>query len=168
MQVRRGGPDSSSPRSVPVGDLLDVPYVAGGLDPATGLDCLGHAIEVHRRLGKFQPQFAVDRAGAANWLLGPGWASLGCDAATLRELGDVVVTREPACATGPRSAPGGQGLGVAVLVDVGAPPRLLTATPSGGARVLSAAALWRLVGPGGVEGIYRWRGLGRTTGTTEG
>ncbi len=145
--------------AISVQDMLETPYLAGGTDPAKGLDCLGCALEVHRRLGLFQPQFPIDRVTAQNWVLGPGWQELPCDAAALTELGDVVVSE------GGGTAP----LGVAVVFALGrarsahaAPGSawLLTATPGSGARVLRAGAFWRLVGAERIQGCYRWRPVG--------
>ena len=158
-------PLGRAPRfAIDVSDLLEAPYQFGGVNPATGIDCLGVALAVHRRLGLFRPVYPVDRATAQNWLLGPGWTPLARDAAALRELGDVVVT------DGGANAP----LGVAVVFALGRPtgaptgaqgasgdPWLLTAQPKLGVRTLRASALWRNVGgPEGVRGCYRWRPVG--------
>lgn len=37
--------------TIPVSDLVGVPFRRGGFDPATGLDCLGLVLEVFRRAG---------------------------------------------------------------------------------------------------------------------
>lgn len=154
-------PLGRAPRfAVDVSDLLEAPYQFGGVDPALGIDCLGVALAVHRRLGLFRPTYPIDRRTAENWLLGPGWTPLGRDATALRELGDVVVTE------GGANAP----LGVAVVFALGragsaqgasGDPWLLTAQPKLGVRTLRASALWRSVGgPDGVRGCYRWRPVG--------
>lgn len=44
-------------------DLLDVPFVEGGDDPETGLDCWGMACEVNRRLGHALPPIESPRVG---------------------------------------------------------------------------------------------------------
>lgn len=41
-------------------DLIGVPYVNGGRDPKTGLDCWGLAIEMFRRQGLQLPPYLVD------------------------------------------------------------------------------------------------------------
>lgn len=41
-------------------DLIGVPYVNGGRDPETGLDCWGLAIEMFRRQGLRLPPYLVD------------------------------------------------------------------------------------------------------------
>ena len=40
------------------GDLIGVPFVRGGRDTSTGLDCYGLVIEMNRRLGVDIPDFA--------------------------------------------------------------------------------------------------------------
>jgi|GEM_PF-4707395 len=141
-------------RGIDVSDLLEVPYAAGGVHESTGLDCLGVALAVHRRLGLFQPHFPLDWATAQNWILGPGWTELGRDVAALRELGDVVLVE------GGELAP----LGVACVFNLGrhgsapAEPWLITSTPERGARAVRASAFLRSVGGHArVRGCYRWR-----------
>lgn len=46
---------------VPYEDLLAVPFLAGGDDPAVGLDCYGQAREINRRLGRVLPALGMGR-----------------------------------------------------------------------------------------------------------
>lgn len=43
-----------------VSDLIGIPFVSKGRDPATGLDCWGLVLEVGRRMGVEFPDFYVD------------------------------------------------------------------------------------------------------------
>ena len=42
------------------GDLIGVPFVRGGRDPAGGLDCVGLTLEIYRRAGIELPEPSVD------------------------------------------------------------------------------------------------------------
>src|SRR5690606_3867735 len=45
-------------------EYLGVPYVWGGTDPSTGLDCSGFVLNVFRRLGVELPRVSRDQANA--------------------------------------------------------------------------------------------------------
>ena len=47
-------------------DLLDVPFVDGGRDPETGLDCWGLVMEVMSRFGNNVPDFGISCWDAAS------------------------------------------------------------------------------------------------------
>lgn len=62
-------------------DLLGVPFLAGGDDPAVGLDCYGQAREVNRRLGQTIPALGQVRPT-------PETSATGCAALVAVEIQD--------------------------------------------------------------------------------
>ncbi|ERT62389.1 C40 family peptidase [Megasphaera vaginalis (ex Srinivasan et al. 2021)] len=46
-------------------DLVGIPYVSGGRDVRTGLDCWGLAVEIYRRQGLQLPPYPLDATSAA-------------------------------------------------------------------------------------------------------
>ncbi len=131
----------SALRAVRYSDLLSVPYLRGGRNLGVGIDCLFQMVEIHRRLGLFHPNGAIDETRAQHdWVLDSNWTALRVDVASVCELGDVLVLP-------------GNPLGVATLVDKSG-QLVLTTTPEGGARAMRADALVRAAG--GLVGVYRW------------
>lgn len=108
-------------------DLLRVPYLRRGFDPAEGLSCFGVLLEIHRRLGFREPALpwcsgsdALESAAVA-WSQDPNaWTWLGSRVGAAAALGDVLATRS-------EFAP----LGCAVLVSR-RPKLFLTAMPGRG------------------------------------
>lgn len=88
---------ATTPRLIPHDDLLGVPWVLGGRDPATGLDCWGVVVELRRRAGLATPDpfrdwdAADDRRAfslAVVEAFGAAWQSFA-PAAVVPVVGDV-------------------------------------------------------------------------------
>jgi hypothetical protein len=84
-------------------DLVGLPYVRGGTDPAVGLDCRTLAFLVGERAG-LQGLPAPDEAEDAcfRWVASrrAPWKLLGCAVSDARRLGDLVLTDAKGAAAG--------------------------------------------------------------------
>lgn len=150
---------SAPPATIDVSDLVAgtgqprarrIPWVAGGVDPATGLCCAGLAWLVQRRCGHDVPDHALvqvrdgaraDAALAAFLATGDDcWALLGATPAAATNAGDIIVSRGR---TGPH---------LSTLIN----PRTrkaVTTSRGTGVQLITADRIPN------VTAVYRWRGL---------
>ncbi len=127
--------------------LIGIPYVRGGWDPETGLDCRTLAFLVAHRLG-FQGIPAPHQAEEAclQWVvMGEApWELLGCAVCDARKLGDVILTGSPGAAAG-----------VLILVDEGERIFLTASLQRGRVVAMHSRIVERVES---VIGAYRWVG----------
>jgi len=94
----------ASAQHIRVADLTlrvpGIPWVAGGRDPETGLDCFGLMLLVVRRRFSDAPELALDpwrdgpRAAADDYFarFASRWRRLGADRALATQAGDIILT----------------------------------------------------------------------------